>query len=81
MKILRVTNKTRADRIRKEDIWELCGVENVCNWVSLRRREWNERVTRVRDSRAVNVVWDTVPAGRRHPGRPRKRRKVDITPT
>jgi hypothetical protein len=82
MKILRkITDKTIADKIRIEDIRELCGVENVCKWVNLRRKEWDEHITRMRDNRVVKIIRDAVPAGRKCPGRRRKRWREDIAPT
>jgi hypothetical protein len=74
-KILRrITTKTQAHRIRKKDIRELCRVENICYWVNLVRKEWDEHITRMCDNRVVKIE-----RGRRCPGRPRKRWRDYIT--
>jgi len=47
-------------------------------WVE-RRREWDEHVTRVNAERLVKISRYNIPAGRRSPGRP-KRRWSDLIP-
>jgi hypothetical protein len=38
-----------------------------------RRREWDEHVTRMYTERLVKISRDNIPAGRRSPGRPKRR--------
>jgi hypothetical protein len=68
-----------SNRLRNVNIWELCRIENVCNWVSLRRKERDEHITRMFDNRVVKIVRDMIPAGNRRPGQPCKRWRDDIT--
>ena len=37
-----------------------------------RRREWDERVTRMDAERLVKISRDNIPAGRRSPGHPKR---------
>ena len=37
-----------------------------------RRREWDERVTRMDAEGLVRILKDNIPAGRRSPGRPKR---------
>jgi hypothetical protein len=41
-------------------------------WVE-RRREWKEHSTRMDAERLVKISRDNIPAGRKYPGRPKKR--------
>lgn len=54
MKILRrIKNKTLRDRIRNTDIRKACHIENINEWTSHRKNEWNEHITRMAETRTV----------------------------
>ena len=44
-----------------------------------KKKEWNEHVTRMDAGRLVKISRENIPAGRRSPGRP-KRRRSDLIP-
>ena len=73
MKVLRkIVGKTKIDRIRSQQIRESCGIQPINEWVE-RRREWDQHVTRMDAERLFKISRDNVPAGRRSPGRPKRR--------
>lgn len=81
MKILRrISGKTLLDRERNENIRQSSGVDNVNDWVLQRKRQWNDHINRMQDSRLVKIVRDKSPDGRRSVGRPRKRWNDDLNP-
>ena len=64
MKILRrITNVTRFDRVRSENVREECGIQKIGDWVKRRRREWHAHVRRMSDDRIVKKVMVNRPAG------------------
>ena len=74
MKIARRTaGKTLTDRERSDNIRQICGVDQINDWVLERNKKWNEHIDRVTEERIVKITRDKLPAGRRNTGRPRKR--------
>ena len=74
MKISRkIVGKTKMDRITNQQIREFCFIQIINEWVERRRREMDEHVTRMDAERLVKSSRDNIPAGRRSPGRPKKR--------
>ena len=66
----------KIDRIRSQQIRESCGRQPINEWVErrrTRRREWDQHVTRMDAERLVKISRDNIPAGRRSPGRPKRR--------
>jgi hypothetical protein len=48
MKVLRkIIGKTRTDRISNENIRQMCNIQNIADWITRRRHEWNEHITRM----------------------------------
>ena len=71
MKVLRnIVGKTKVDRIRSQQIRQDCGIQAVNEWVErsrrirIRRRKWDEYVTRMDAERLVKISRDKIPAGR-----------------
>ena len=69
MKVLRkIIGKTKVDRIRSQQNGESCCIQPINEWVErrikMRRREWNEHVTRMDVERLVKILRDNIPAGR-----------------
>lgn len=74
MKTLRrIAAKTMRDGVTNREIRERCGVQNITEWVSRRRREWNDHISRMSEDRLVRRVRDNRPVGWRSRGRPKKR--------
>ena len=75
MKLVRkIVGKTKIDRIRGQQIRESCSIQSIHEWVERRRRkEEGEHVTRMYTERLVKISRDNIPAGRRSPGRPKRR--------
>ena len=71
----KIVGKTKIDRIRSQQIRESCGIQPINQWVKKkkRRRERDEHVTRTDAERLVKISRDNIPAGRRSPGRPKRR--------
>ena len=69
----RITNVTRLDRVRSENVREECGIPKIGDWVKRRRREWYAHVGRMANHRIVKKVMANRPAGVRSIGRPKKR--------
>ena len=64
----------KIDRIRSQKIRESCGIQPISEWVEIRRRrEWDKHLTRLDAERLVKISRDNIPAGRRSPGRPKRR--------
>ena len=68
-----IVGKTRLDRVRNSTVREQCGVQDVSKFVKVRRKAWNEHVSRAGDTRLIKIVRDNKPEGKRYPGRPLKR--------
>ena len=51
-----------------------CSIQPINEWVKRRRRrrEWEVHVTRMAAERFVKIKRNSIPAGRRSPGRPKK---------
>ena len=67
----KIVDKTKIDRIRSQQIRESCGIQPINEWVE--RREWEEHVARMDAETLVKISRDNIPAGRRSPGRPKRR--------
>ena len=79
MKVPRkIVGKTKIERIRSQQIRESRGIQPINVWME-RRGEWDEHVTRINDERLFKISGDSISAGRRSPGRP-KRRWSDLIP-
>jgi hypothetical protein len=78
MKVLsKIVDKTEKDRIRSQQIRESCGIQPINESVEIRRRDWDEHVTRMDDERLVKISRDNIPSGRRFPRR-QKRKWSDL---
>ena len=58
MKVLRkIVAKTKAGRIRSQQIRESCGIQPINEWMKWRRRrrKWDEHVNRMNAERLVTV--------------------------
>jgi hypothetical protein len=61
MKVLRkIVGKTKINRMRSQQIRESCGIQPVNEWVEIRRREWDQNVTRM-DAERVLISRDNIP--------------------
>ena len=70
MKVLRkIVDKTKMDRIKSQQIRESYGIQSINEWVErrIRRREWDQHVTRMDAERLVKISRDNIPVGRRSP--------------
>ena len=65
--------------MRSQQIRECCVIQPINEWMERRRRrrrrrrEWEEHVTGMDAERLVKISRDNIPAGRRSPGRPKRR--------
>jgi len=74
MKALRkLAVKTRIDRIRSQQIRESCVIQPTNEWVERRKREWDKHLTRMDAERLDIILRDDISAGRKSPGRPKRR--------
>ncbi|KAI4472235.1 hypothetical protein M0802_017027 [Mischocyttarus mexicanus] len=74
MNILRpIVGKTRKDRIRNTSIRKECDIQDIIKWGRVRRRNWDEHISRMDADRMVKAARDYKPTGIRPPGRPPKR--------
>jgi hypothetical protein len=75
----KIVDKTKIDRIRVQQIRESCGIQLINESVERRRRrrrrrrEWDQHITIMDAERLVKISRDSIPAGRRSPGRPKRR--------
>jgi hypothetical protein len=77
MKVLRkIIGKTRRGSISNENIRQTCNIQNIAKWITRRRHEWNEHITRMSPQRIVRQVRENHPRTRRSVGRPKKRWKT-----
>jgi hypothetical protein len=73
MKVLRkIIGKTRRERISNENIRQTCNIQNNADWITRRRHEWNEHITRMNTQIIVRQARDNHPRTRRSFGRPKK---------
>ena len=54
----------KKNRIRSQQIRESYDIQPINECVEIRRREWDENVTRMDVKRLVNISRDNIPAGR-----------------
>jgi len=74
MRILRtIVGCTVRDRVRNEQIRNICDIYDIVRWTRKRCREWNMHVSRMSDDRLAKRARDGRPFTRRPPGRPPKR--------
>jgi hypothetical protein len=79
MKGLRkIIGKARSARISNENIRQKCNIQNIADWITRRRHEWNEHITRMNPQRIVRQARDNHPRTRRSVGRPKKRWKDNL---
>ena len=79
MKVPRkIVGKTKINRKISQQIRESCGVQPIIEWLKKRRGQ-DEHVTRMDTGRLVKISRDNKPAGRRTPGRPKRRRSDFIS--
>ena len=67
-----ILGKTRFDRMKNIDILERCNLQEVVKFVKIRRKAWNEHVSRA-EQRLIRLVRDARPNTKRPSGRPPKR--------
>jgi len=73
MKFLRkIIAKIKICRISNENIRQTCNIQNIADWITRRRHEWNEHITRMNPQRIVRQARDNHPRTRRSVGRPIK---------
>ena len=74
MRIIRIIHgKTTRDKIRREDLRELSKIQDVADWVGVRRKSWADHVERMPVNHLPKIVRDNRPQGTRSRGRPKKR--------
>ena len=74
MKLQRkMVGKTKIDRIRSQQIGKSYDIQPINEWEEKRRREWDEHVTRMNTEWLIKISKDNIHAGRRSPGRPKRR--------
>lgn len=64
--------KRRYDRIRSEDIRRQYNVQEIRDWITTRRDEWNGRIQRMESVRIARIERDNSTTGRRSSGKTRK---------
>jgi hypothetical protein len=67
------SGKTRFEYIRSQDIRRRYNPQEIGKWITWRREECNEHITRMAPERIVRAVRDNSPTGRHSLGRPRER--------
>ncbi|KAG8235916.1 hypothetical protein J437_LFUL015248 [Ladona fulva] len=67
-------------RHRKDEKNNKDGQRSIREWTYKRKEEWNEHITRMDDSRVVEIVRDRIPSGKRSRDRPCKRWTDDLNP-
>jgi stage III sporulation protein SpoIIIAA len=74
MKIIRaIHGETLRDKIRSDQLRQLCGIQDIIKWANVRRREWVAHVERMEDNRVGKITRDNRPRGVRSRDRPKKR--------
>lgn len=77
MRIIKAINgKTLRDRIRSNDLRELSGIQDILEWIDVRKRGWGEYVERMTDDRLAKIVKENRPRSTRSRGRPKKDGKM-----
>ena len=74
MRIIRaIHEKTLKDRIRSKHLRELSGIQDIVDWIDVRKRGWEEHVERMIDDHLAKIVKKNRPQGTQSRGRPKKR--------
>ena len=74
MRIIRtIHGKTIRDKIRSEDLREQSKIQDIADWVGVRRKCWADHVEKMPANRLPKIVRDNRPQGTRSRGRPKKR--------
>ena len=61
MKVQRkIVDETKLNRIRSQQIRESCGIQTINEWLERRRREWDNRVTRMDAKRLIKISRDNI---------------------
>ena len=66
------------DKIRRDHLRHLSGIQDIIKWTEDRRREWDAHVGRMEDNHLAKIARDGRPQGVRRRGRPKKRRKESL---
>ena len=73
MKVLtKIVGKTKMYKIRTQKIRKSCGNQPINEWTEIKRREWDENVTRMDAEKLVKISRDIIPSVRSL-GRPKSR--------
>ena len=59
--------------MRNDDLRATCGIQNIMDWVRVRRREWAADVEPLGENWLPKIVTRNRPDGRRSRGRPKIR--------
>ena len=79
MKIIgAIQGKTLRDKIRSDQLRHLSGIQDIIKLANVRRREWDDHVDRMEETRLAKIVRDNRPQGIRSRGRPKKRWKESL---
>ena len=74
MRIIRaIHEKTLKDRIRSKHLRELSGIQDIVDWIDVRRKGRGKHAERMTDDRLAKIVKEIRPQGTRSRGRPKKR--------
>jgi hypothetical protein len=78
-----IQGKTLKDKMSSDKLRQRSGVQDINQWVNVRRREWDAHVERMADHRLAKITRDNRPQGARIRGRPKKRWKdsLNIAPS
>lgn len=64
---------SRGHRVHSHEIRRRCNLVEVGSWVTRRRQDWDEHVSRMANDRLGMIVSHVLPAGRSIADRPRNR--------
>ena len=73
-----IHGKSLQDKIRRDQLRQLSGIQDIIQWTNVRRREWDAHVERMEDNRLAKIARDNRPQGVRRRGRPKKRWKESL---
>ena len=62
--------------MRSQRIRETSGIQTNNEWLE-KRTEWDKHVTRIHAERVVKISRDNIAAGKRSPGRPKKKQQLN----
>ena len=77
MKTIRaIHGKTLRDRIGSKDPREVSRIQDIVEWIDVRKRGWGEHVERMTDDRLAKIVKENRPCDTPSRGRPKKDGKM-----